>query len=108
MSKIRPVFFISDGTGLTAEGLGQALLSQFNTVQFDKTTLSYIDSVDKAKKLSAYIFLKALDLKDSEILVWGVVGEICFYFKNGWIIKIWINLSVYTFYNHLANCIYAL
>ncbi|MGB2332651.1 MAG: kinase/pyrophosphorylase, partial [Litorivicinaceae bacterium] len=49
-SQIRPVFFISDGTGLTAEGLGQALLSQFDTVQFDKTTLPYIDSVDKAKK----------------------------------------------------------
>ena len=52
MSVIRPVFFISDGTGLTAEGLGQALLSQFNTVQFDKTTLPYIDSVEKSKKSS--------------------------------------------------------
>ncbi|MGB1968085.1 MAG: kinase/pyrophosphorylase, partial [Litorivicinaceae bacterium] len=47
-SQIRPVFFISDGTGLTAEALGQALLSQFNSVHFDKTTLPYIDSVEKA------------------------------------------------------------
>ena len=54
-SEIRPVFFISDGTGLTAEGLGQALLSQFDSVSFDKTTLPYIDSVEKAKKAVAEI-----------------------------------------------------
>jgi regulator of PEP synthase PpsR (kinase-PPPase family) len=49
-SEIRPVFFISDGTGLTAEGLGQALLSQFENITFEKTTLPYVDSVEKAKK----------------------------------------------------------
>ena len=54
-SEIRPVFFISDGTGLTAEGLGQALLSQFDTIPFEKTTLPYIDSVEKAKKAVAEI-----------------------------------------------------
>ena len=54
-SEIRPVFFISDGTGLTAEGLGQALLSQFDSVSFDKITLPYIDSVEKAKKAVAEI-----------------------------------------------------
>lgn len=48
--EIRPAFFISDGTGLTAEGLGQALLSQFDSVTFDKNTLAYIDSVEKAKE----------------------------------------------------------
>jgi Uncharacterized protein conserved in bacteria len=35
-SEIRPVFFISDGTGLTAEGLGQALLSQFENITFKR------------------------------------------------------------------------
>ncbi len=54
-SEIRPVFFISDGTGLTAEGLGQALLSQFDTVTFEKITLPYVDSVEKAKKAVAEI-----------------------------------------------------
>jgi Uncharacterized protein conserved in bacteria len=49
-SEIRPVFFISDGTGLTAEGLGQALLSQFENITFQKTTLPYVDSVETAKK----------------------------------------------------------
>ncbi|MCP5161896.1 MAG: kinase/pyrophosphorylase [Hahellaceae bacterium] len=45
----RTVFFISDGTGITAEALGQSLLSQFNTLEFEKVTLPYIDSVDKAR-----------------------------------------------------------
>ncbi len=44
----RTVFFISDGTGITAEALGQSLLSQFGSLEFDKVTLPYIDSVDKA------------------------------------------------------------
>lgn len=45
----RTVFFISDGTGITAETLGHSLLTQFDKVQFDSTTLPYIDSVKKAK-----------------------------------------------------------
>ncbi|MDB9863425.1 kinase/pyrophosphorylase [Litorivicinus sp.] len=54
-AETRPVFFISDGTGLTAEGLGQALLSQFDAVTFDKKTLTYVDSLEKAKKAVAEI-----------------------------------------------------
>ena len=54
-AEIRPAFFISDGTGLTVEGLGQALLSQFDSVTFDKNTLAYIDSVEKAKEAVAEI-----------------------------------------------------
>lgn len=39
---------ISDGTGLTAELLGNSLLSQFELVEFTKKTLPYIDNIDKA------------------------------------------------------------
>lgn len=46
----RSAFFISDGTGITAEGLGQSLLAQFENIEFEKTTLPYIDSIDKAKE----------------------------------------------------------
>ena len=45
----RTAFFISDGTGITAEALGQSLLAQFETFSFTKLTRPYIDSVDKAK-----------------------------------------------------------
>ncbi len=46
----RSAFFISDGTGITAEGLGQSLLAQFENIEFEKMTLPYIDSIEKAKK----------------------------------------------------------
>ncbi len=51
----RTAFFISDGTGITAEALGQSLLAQFKNVQFDKITLPYIDTVEKAKKAAERI-----------------------------------------------------
>ena len=34
----RTAFFISDGTGITAETLGQSLLAQFENIQFTKLT----------------------------------------------------------------------
>jgi regulator of PEP synthase PpsR (kinase-PPPase family) len=43
----RTVFFISDGTGITAETFGNAILAQFET-QFRHVRLPFIDSVDKA------------------------------------------------------------
>ncbi|NVK43856.1 MAG: kinase/pyrophosphorylase [Oceanospirillaceae bacterium] len=44
----RTAFFISDGTGITAETLGNSLLAQFDGIQFEKITLPYIDSLEKA------------------------------------------------------------
>ena len=43
----RTVFFISDGTGITAETFGNAILAQFE-VQLRHVRLPFIDSVDKA------------------------------------------------------------
>ncbi|MFG0382370.1 pyruvate, water dikinase regulatory protein [Pseudomonas sp. zbq_18] len=47
----RTAFFISDGTGITAETLGQSLLAQFENISFTKLTRPYIDSVDKARAM---------------------------------------------------------
>lgn len=44
----RTAFFISDGTGITAEALGQSLLAQFEKIEFERITLPYIDSIEKA------------------------------------------------------------
>ena len=46
----RKVFFISDRTGITAEMFGQSLLSQFEEVEFDETTIPFIDSAEKAEE----------------------------------------------------------
>lgn len=48
----RTILFVSDGTGITAEALGQALLSQFETkVEFEKRTLPYVNSTEKAAEV---------------------------------------------------------
>jgi hypothetical protein len=44
----RTAFFISDGTGITAEALGNSLLAQFEGIEFEKITLPYIDTQEKA------------------------------------------------------------
>lgn len=46
----RTAFFISDGTGITAETLGNSLLAQFDSIEFERITLPYVDSVEKAEK----------------------------------------------------------
>ncbi len=47
MSK-RTVFFISDGTGITSETFGTAILAQFET-RFRYVRLPFVDTVDKAR-----------------------------------------------------------
>lgn len=44
----RTVFFISDGTAITAETLGHSLLAQFPHVKFDIHVLPYVDSEESA------------------------------------------------------------
>ena len=43
----RTVFFISDRTGITAEMLGNSLLSQFEEIEFQRVTIPFVDSPDK-------------------------------------------------------------
>ena len=42
------VFFVSDGTGITAETFGHAVLSQFD-MRFRQVRLPFIDTIDKAR-----------------------------------------------------------
>jgi regulator of PEP synthase PpsR (kinase-PPPase family) len=50
MPQRRTVFFVSDGTGITAQMLGHSLLTQFEGMEFSQVTLPFIDSVDKAEE----------------------------------------------------------
>ena len=52
---VRPVFFISDRTGITSENLGHALLTQFTEFQFELHSLPFVNSTDKALKAAADI-----------------------------------------------------
>ena len=43
----RTVFFLSDRTGITAEMLGNSLLTQFEEFTFTRVTIPFVDSVEK-------------------------------------------------------------
>ena len=48
----RFVFMISDGTGITVESLGHSLMSQFEGIDFEKLTIPFVDSIEKAKAVT--------------------------------------------------------
>ncbi len=48
--KKRPVFFMSDRTGITAERLGHTLLTQFASIDFEHQSLPFINSSDRARE----------------------------------------------------------
>lgn len=50
----RTVFFVSDGTGITAETFGHSVLTQFD-LRFRQIRLPFIDSVDKAHEAARRI-----------------------------------------------------
>jgi regulator of PEP synthase PpsR (kinase-PPPase family) len=51
----RTVFFVSDGTGITAQMLGHSLMTQFEGVEFNQVTLPFVDSTEKAEECVARI-----------------------------------------------------
>jgi len=55
MTQRRTVFFVSDGTGITAQMLGHSLLTQFEGVEFNQVTLPFVDSAEKAEDCLARI-----------------------------------------------------
>jgi hypothetical protein len=55
----RSVFYVSDGTGITAETFGQSVLTQFQGLQFRHVRLPFVDSVEKADATVARIDAQA-------------------------------------------------
>ena len=55
MNNIRTAFFVSDRTGITAENLGHSLLSQFESIQFKRVRMPFLDTVEKARDAVAQI-----------------------------------------------------
>ncbi len=51
----RFVFIISDGTGITAESLASSLLTQFENIEFEKQTIPYLDTREKAETFIARV-----------------------------------------------------
>ena len=55
MSSPRPVFYVSDGTGITAETIGHSLLTQFGNSRFSTDRLPFVDTADKAREAAIRI-----------------------------------------------------
>lgn len=70
----RTVFFISDGTGITAETFGNAILNQFET-QMRRVRLPFLDNVDKAYQAVRQIN-HAADLEGTRPLVFTTVVDL--------------------------------
>ncbi|MEZ5543843.1 MAG: pyruvate, water dikinase regulatory protein [Lysobacteraceae bacterium] len=55
MSIKRPVFYLSDGTGITAETIGRSVLTQFPGVEFDTHRIPFINSAEKARAAAVQV-----------------------------------------------------
>jgi [pyruvate, water dikinase]-phosphate phosphotransferase / [pyruvate, water dikinase] kinase len=69
----RPVFFVSDGTGITAETIGHSLLTQFSGVEFATRRIAFVDNADKARDAAAQIRTVGLEMNMKPIVVNTVV-----------------------------------
>lgn len=55
MSMTRPVFYVSDGTGITAETIGHSLLTQFGDTRFVTDRIPFVDSAERAREIAQRI-----------------------------------------------------
>src|SRR5580765_8306697 len=75
MSQKRTVYFLSDGTGITAQMLGHSLLTQFEGVEFNQVTLPFVDTVEKAEEVVARITAEASNGNDQPIVFSTLVNQ---------------------------------
>ena len=71
----RHAIFISDRTGLTAEGMGDALLNQFDNIEFKRLTYPFIDTPEKAERVVAEVNKIADGCNLRPIIFTSIVSE---------------------------------
>ena len=71
----RTVFYISDGTAITAETLGHSLLTQFDDLQLRQRRVPFVNSVDKAEQVVAEIAAAARADGQAPIVFNTIVNE---------------------------------
>jgi regulator of PEP synthase PpsR (kinase-PPPase family) len=55
MTMTRPVFYVSDGTGITAETIGHSLLTQFTNHHFITDRIPFVDTPERAREVAGRI-----------------------------------------------------
>jgi len=71
----RSVFFVSDRTGITAEMLGNSLLSQFEDFQFVRRTIPFVDSPEKMAAVVEQVNATAATEVEQPIVFSSIVDE---------------------------------
>ncbi len=74
MNKTCIVYFISESTGITAESLGESLLSQFPDVTFKRHHKPFLDTLEKAQEL-AYEFAVSTADNGAKPLVFATMPD---------------------------------
>lgn len=75
MTTRRAVFFLSDSTGITAETMGHSLLAQFSHIEFDRETVPFINSHDKARNVVSLIDMTFRNTGEVPIVFTTIVDE---------------------------------
>jgi regulator of PEP synthase PpsR (kinase-PPPase family) len=71
---MKSVFFISDRTGITTEGLGNALLTQFESVVFRKEVMPFVDTLYKADQAVAKINNRYIEDNVKPIILTSIIN----------------------------------
>jgi len=71
----RTVFFLSDRTGITAEMLGNSLLTQFDDIRFHRVTIPFVDSPEKVADAVRQVNESADRTGKRPIVISSVVDE---------------------------------
>lgn len=74
-SSFRYAFFVSDRTGITAESMGEALLNQFDGIEFKRTTYPFVDTVEKAEETVALVNQVAANATQRPLIFSSIVDE---------------------------------
>jgi regulator of PEP synthase PpsR (kinase-PPPase family) len=71
----RTVFFVSDRTGITAEMLGNSLLSQFEQIEFKRRTIPFVDTPERIAEVVGMINETATAEKQRPVVFSSIVDE---------------------------------
>jgi regulator of PEP synthase PpsR (kinase-PPPase family) len=75
--EVRAVYFVSDRTGITAENLGHALLTQFKTIKFEHHSLPFINTAEKARIAANTINQKAQTSQHQPLVFSTLIDDTC-------------------------------
>jgi [pyruvate, water dikinase]-phosphate phosphotransferase / [pyruvate, water dikinase] kinase len=70
---MRPVFYVSDGTGITTETIGHSVLAQFEGVRYLAKRLPFVDTPEKAQQTAAAILAEQAAVGQAAIVFTSLV-----------------------------------